>query len=445
MPPPSKNKRSYLSVINPALFAIVAEGFLSRLSFGVISFALPLYAHHLGFSLFQISLLMTLNGAMALILKPLMGWVADHFGLKHSFAASVGLRSLVAFFLAFTHSPWQLYAIKSMHGMSKALRDPSASALIAEQGGKKAIASAFAWYHTAKTMAGSLGKAIAGILLTITLSNYSLVFTVAFVLSVIPLYTVVRYVKDEPATNESRIQTPSLAEVSLSPSVNQSLALDSGAKVAILPFTLLTFLINGTAAMLRGLFPILATDYGGLNEAETGLIYTVSSFVVLLSGPLFGWLSDQGQRELVLLVRSIGNTISSIVYLAAPGFLGFGLGKLIDDAGKSAFRPAWGSLMAHVSSFDRRRRAQTMSWMIVGEDAGTIVGPILAGFLWSTWGLTVMLSVRVLLAIITEVYVTVLNCSLEEQNGSKRSRLGMRHLRRLLHRAPNWFIRMVKR
>jgi MFS family permease len=166
--------------MNPAMLAIVAEGFLSRLSFGIISFALPIYAHRLGFSLFEIGVLMTLNQVVALALKPAMGWIADRMGLKRSFSISIALRSLIALCLVVAQAHWQFYAIKALHGGSKALRDPAANALIAEQGGKKAIASAFAWYHTAKIVAGSMGKAIAGIILTLTASNFPFVFNIAF-------------------------------------------------------------------------------------------------------------------------------------------------------------------------------------------------------------------------------------------------------------------------
>lgn len=429
--------------VNLSLFAIVAEGFLSRLSFGLISFALPLYARHLGLSLTEIGFLVALNEAVALALKPIMGWTSDRFGLKRSFTTAIGLRSLVALLLAFARSPWELYAVRTVHGMSKALRDPSASALIAEQGGKKAIASAFAWYHTAKIVAGSLGKALAGILLTLTASNFSLIFTFSFLISGLPLYAVVRYVRGGNLQDEEATGTSKLTEASPHDQEEGIPTSSSQPKLVLLPFTVLNFLISGTAEMLKGLFPILATEYAGLSEAQTGLIYMASTLVVLVSGPLFGWLSDNGRRELVLLVRSAGNTISSIVYIFAPNFAGFITGKLVDDIGKAAFRPAWGSLMAHISSFDKRRRAQTMSWMILGEDAGTIAGPILAGFLWSTWGLTIMLSTRVLLAIVTEVYTTFLNNSLQEQDGVGQAR--SHHRCRGLRLVPNWFKRKARR
>ncbi|NJM77073.1 MAG: MFS transporter [Acaryochloridaceae cyanobacterium RU_4_10] len=406
------------STANRATIAIVAEGFLSRLSFGIISFALPIYAHRLGLTLFEIGVLMTLNQVVAMVLKPAMGWVADRVGLKRSFTASIVVRSLIALCLVVATSPWQLYAIKAIHGGSKALRDPAANALIAEHGGKKAIASAFAWYHTAKIAAGSMGKAIAGILLTATASNFAFAFNIAFLLSLFPLYSVIRYLKpDKPrettAIAASQSESPLLSQPSDEIDELTSLPPTGTTKSLILSFSILSFAINGTAEMLRGLFPILATEYAGLSEAETGLIYIVSTVIVLVSGPIFGWLADRGRQELVLLVRSFGNIVSSIVYILAPNLVGFTIGKLSDDAGKGAFRPVWGAIMAQVSSYAPQHRAQTMSWMLVGEDAGAIAGPILAGLLWSTWGLPIMLGVRVLLAIATEAYTLYLTRSLE--------------------------------
>ena len=132
--------------VNPSLLAIVIEGIFSRFSFGVISFALPLYAHHLGLSLTAIGVLMSVNLSVSLALKPLSGWLADRVGLKQGFIAGVGLRIVVPLMLAFFSMPVLLYVAKSVHGISKSVRDPSVDALIAEHGGKKSIASAFAWY-----------------------------------------------------------------------------------------------------------------------------------------------------------------------------------------------------------------------------------------------------------------------------------------------------------
>jgi MFS family permease len=228
---------------------------------------------------------------VAIALKPLMGSLADRFGLKPGLQAAIGLRSLVSLLLAFAALPWQLFAIRGLHGVSISLRDPSVNALIAEHGGKRAIASAFAWYQTAKSVAGAIGKASAGILLTLTASNFSVLFLVAFVLSVLPVVVVARWVR-EPAADVER----TLAELEVS--ADRVETEHPQPRPPIARFAGLGFLTSGTAYMLANLFPIFAVEYAGLTEAETGLIYTIS-IVVVLSGPVFGWLSDHVSHKLV--------------------------------------------------------------------------------------------------------------------------------------------------
>src|SRR5947208_601428 len=240
--------------INFSLLAIVSEGLLSRLSFGLISFSLPLYARHLGLSLKEVGILAALNSAVAVGLKPLLGWTADRFGLKRTYLAAISLRSLVSLSLGFAIHPWELFAIRSAHGLSMSLRDPSANALIAEHGTERSTASAFAWYQTARAVAGSVSKAFAGILLTITAANYSLVFFVAFALSVLPLLVVRRYVKEQRDPGSS-----SQAAAQGHDAGTPASLVRCGPK--ILPFVGLGFLIAGSAAMLAGLFPFLATAY----------------------------------------------------------------------------------------------------------------------------------------------------------------------------------------
>jgi MFS family permease len=392
--------------VDPALLAIVGEGFLSRLSFGLISFALPLYAYRLGLSLTAIGFLLSLNLVVAIALKPLMGAAADKFGRKLSFTAAIALRSLVSLLLVFATLPWHLFATRTLHGFSISIRDPAANALIAEHGGKRAIASAFAWYQTAKSVAGALGKTAAGVLLTLSASDFSLVFGVAFVLSLLPIVLVVRYVREadeRPVVAASAVTAPLVDEPKYVEPVRR--------RPPLFRFAGLGFLISGTAYMLTNLFPVLAVEYAGLSEAEAGLIYSLSALVVL-AGPAFGWLSDHVSRKLVLSLRSVANVGSSVAYLVAPNFAGMAGGRMLDDLGKAAFRPAWGALMTYVSSFDKRRRARTMGYLTAGEDAGEALGPVVAGFLWSTWGVTVLLVVRIVAAVAAEVYTLLLTRSL---------------------------------
>jgi MFS family permease len=397
LPPPSLRP-------SPALFVILAEGFLSRLSFGMIGFVLPLFAYRkLGLSLVETGALFSLNLIAEQLFKPLMGWVADRIGLKRAFTIAIAIRSVVALLFSFASAPWHVYSIRFLHGFSESLRDPSVSALIAENADKRVMASSFAWYATAKQSAGSLGRALGGVLLGLSMERYSLVFGVAFALSFLPLFVVARYLKEPIHTHG----TDEAAETANG-------AAGGEAAGAILSYAILGFLIACTAQMISNLFPILATEYGHLTTAQTGLIYIGSILVVVVAGPLFGWISDHVNQKLVLTVRGVANTFSSIVFYFYPTFIGLAVGSLADSIGKAAFRPAWGSLMARVSSYDRKRRARTMSYLSLGEGLGETVGPILGGLLWSTRGVGAMLGARVLLAVIGEIYALRVGRSLSK-------------------------------
>jgi MFS family permease len=156
--------------------------------------------------------------------------------------------------------------------------------------------------------------------------------------------------------------------------------------------------------MLSGLFPVIATEYAHLSKAQAGIIYTVSTLAAICSGPVFGWLADKVSGKLVFLVRSMANILSSALYLIMPTYAGIALARTADDVGKAAFRPAWGALMARISATDKNHRARTMSWLSMGEDAGGVAAPVLAGLLWNLWGIAALMAARIALAIVTEIY-----------------------------------------
>jgi MFS family permease len=385
--------------------ALVLEGFLSRLSFGLLTFALPLYGRQLGLSIVQIGLLSSLAQTVSLVLKPVMGGLADRWGLRRSLVGALVIRSLLCLAYMLTTVPWQLYTVRGAHGVSDSLRDPAVHALIAENGGKRSIASAFAWYQTAKTAAGSVGKSVAGVLLA-TAGGFGLTFGVSFALSLLPVIAVLALVpRDARGTRAHPAPSPRSVPAKPSPPATPP-GDEVGAAPSppgVLSFAGLGFLVAGTSSMLTSLFPIIATEYAGLSTAQAGLLYLVTP-ALAFTGPFWGWVADRVSRPAVLSFRSIANVLSALVYLVSPTLAGVWVGKSLDDLGKAAFRPAWGSLMAEVSGRDRTHRARVMGFLTSGEDAGDIVAPVLAGLLWSVWGVPALLVGRMLVAGVTEVY-----------------------------------------
>jgi MFS family permease len=160
--------------------------------------------------------------------------------------------------------------------------------------------------------------------------------------------------------------------------------------------------------MLSGIFPVLVIEYARLSPFYLSLFYVIAT-VVAFSGPIFGWLSDHVGNKFVLTVRSVANIVSSFLYIVAPNAVGFTIGRALDDLGKAAFKPAWGSLMAEFSSRDKRRRARMFGYMTSGEDAGEIAGPLLAGAMATGVGIPAMLGARIVFAAATEVYTVAVS------------------------------------
>jgi MFS family permease len=391
-----RSVRNAWGPINNSLLAILAEGFSSRLSFGIISFVLPLFAYRkLGLNLTEVGVLFSLNLVAEQLFKPAMGWVADRIGLRLSFTIAIALRSAVALLFALVSAPWQVYCIRFLHGFSESLRDPSVNTLIAENSNPRTFGASFAWYSTAKMVAGSIGKALGGLLLVWTGTSYSTVFLISFALSVLPLFVVLRFVRAPQVIPASSQDGTRKTETGAS---------ETPPRNRLLSVAVLGFLLAATAQMVQQLFPLLATEYAGLNLSQTSLIYAISVVLLLISGPLFGWLSDNVSRKGVLMVRGLANTISSVLFWFFPGFIGLATASVVDSMGKAAFRPAWGALMAQVSSLDRGRRARTMGYLSLGEGLGETLGPMLGGLLWHLWGIPVLFGARLILALIGEVY-----------------------------------------
>lgn len=375
--------------------AVVVEGFTSRLAFGLLSFALPLYAYHLGLSLAQIGLLLSTNMAVAVVLKPAMGGLIDRIGVRTAYVIAVVLRTLVLVLLVLAAGPALLFTARALHGVSIALRDPASSTVLAALGGKKAVAQRFAWYQTVKSVAGSAGQFAAGVLLTVLLDNYTVVFLLAAVLSGVPLVVVLWGLRG-PLVEGLRLPRPT-----------RRTPMPADLRRALVPYAGLGAMMTGTAYLMANLLPVLAVEYMGLAPAAAASMYLLKS-VVSLTGPLWGWVADRVSLRLVLGVRAMGNAMSSVIWLLFPGYAGLLAGRVADDLGKAAFAPAWGSVMAHVSELDPARRSTTLAWLSSAEDAGEMAGPVVAGVVWATLGLPALLVLRAVLAVATEVYAVLL-------------------------------------
>jgi MFS family permease len=377
---------------NPTLLAVWAEGFLTRAGYSMVGFALPLYALSLGMGMAEIGLLYALRTVVTILVKPATGWAADRFGPKPTLVTAVALRCLVCLLFGFASAPWHLYAIRVLNGAATAAREPTALALIARHGHRERMASAFAAYITARNLGRAIGYAAAGVL--IQAAGYFTIFAIAFVTSCAALVTVLRYVA---SGREGLDRSP--APVGPPPAPARAWTLYRG----LLGYAGFGLTIAASAEMMRGLFPVIATVYGHLTEAQSGLIMSIAMLASLVAAPIFAWASDRFSRKVALAARGVANTVSSLLYIIVPTFSGFLAARVIDETGKAAFNPTWAALLAEAAEADPERQARIMTFGDSAYTLGEILGPLLAGALMAGFGVPVMLGTRAVLALATEI------------------------------------------
>ena len=386
-----------------AIAAVIAEGFLGRLAFGMVSFALPLYAYSLGLSLSEIGLLVSLRTVASMVLKPVAGLAADRYGVRTVYMAGSLVRMLSVAGLLVADGYAALAAVRLLQGMSAAGRDVASLGVIARDAESR-IGSAYSWYATAKHVGGVAGAAVAGLVLGAAGGSFDTLFGLVLGLALLPLAAAWLGLQEVPEEDETRESQPRAKDgrVPVPAGESRRTGLIGLVRELAAPASV-AGLVATSAYMVHGIFPVLATEYAGLSEAETGVIYSLSAAVFLAAGPTFGWVVDRRGAKIGVAWRAAANIGSSLLYLASPSFAGLALARAVDDSGKAAFRPAWAVAVAGIADADPPRRGQRLGVLDTSQSAGEVIGPLLAGVLWQTGGVVALFGVRIAIAAVAEV------------------------------------------
>jgi MFS family permease len=390
-----------------ALATVLAEGFLGRLTFGMVSFAMPLYAHKLGLPLSLIGVLVSLRTLCVLPLKPVAGWLADRIGVRSVYLLGIFARTLSAAVLLFSGGFAGLMAVRLLQGASAAGRDVASLGVIARDAASR-VGTAYGSYASAKHVGGVAGAGLAGLIIAVSGGAYQPLFVIVLCMSLLPMAAAWFGLREEPDSGPAGEPEPEAVE--------PGAADDEGrpGKVGRIADTIATvqelagpasvgMLVATSAYMVHGLFPILATQYAGLSEAEAGLIYSFSAAFFLVGGPLFGWLIDRYGRIFGIAWRSAANIGSSFMYIAFPNFIGLAAARSFDDSGKGAFRPAWASTIAGIAARDPQKSGRRLGVLDTSQSVGEAIGPALATLLWQSGGVFALFGVRIVIAVVAEV------------------------------------------
>src|SRR3989337_1173390 len=153
-------------------------------------------------------------------------------------------------------------------------------------------------------------------------------------------------------------------------------------------FLFAMILANIAGSMTNMLMPIYLTELGA-SVGQVGLVFTLTSIVVLVLQILGGWISDSIGRLRAIAIGSLGGVLGFIALLLAPSWQWMLLALSITQIPYALVGPSFSAFIAENSREENRGRVYGISdtvYQVVG-----VVGPPLGGFLAGRYGFKIML------------------------------------------------------
>ena len=158
-------------------------------------------------------------------------------------------------------------------------------------------------------------------------------------------------------------------------------------------FLFAMILANIAGSMTTMLMPIYLTELGA-SVGQVGLVFTLTSVVILSLQILGGWISDSIGRLRAIAIGSVGGVLGFIALLLAPSWQWMVLALAINQIPYALVGPSFSAFIAENSSEANRGRVYgvtDMIYQVVG-----VIGPPLGGLVAGAYGFKPMLLVATL-------------------------------------------------
>ena len=189
--------------------AVVVEGFFTRLGFGMVTFALPLYGLSIGMNIAEVGLLAGARAMVEPVVKPLAGRFVDRYGIRRGYLGAVSIRLIGSVLLFTATTPAALLGVRFLQGAASAARDPASISLIARQS-KLRLGRAFSATIGARDLGNVLAGVLAGGVLAVTGGSFKVLWAVVVALAVVPVVVVHRWVATDEVPPASAMNNTTL-------------------------------------------------------------------------------------------------------------------------------------------------------------------------------------------------------------------------------------------
>lgn len=339
---------------------------LVSLSFGVISFLLPIYSKEMGLSATQIGGMFSVFSLMLLIVKPLIGRWTDKIGWKWFLVVAMGLYGLAFYLLAGATSSWMLYAVRMTQAIGSAFLSIASYSMAVALSGESEVGKQLGKVQSTQAtgmMIGTTASIIVFFNMPFLEAWHKLFVFFAMMAAVGGLIICLR-VKDDVKVLASKNKTTLKIKYSKS----------------LLGIFLITFILALCSSMLSPILMVYLQDYFTKDLMQLSLAFFPSAMIYIVLGSKLGYLGDRyGYKKMMIIGTAMNCIVAFLIpftaYLVPLAILWCvdAVGDIIEGTSKSAF-------LSQIVEEDVRGQVYGICGSV--GSLGAMIGPVLGGVLY---------------------------------------------------------------
>lgn len=330
------------------------------------------FGNELGLPLTIVTTLTTISAIMSLLSSFIAGSIADKIGRKLTMVISLSVTGLSLALMTQAHTYAQFAILMAFRGAFRPLYRVGSDAMVADLVPSQQRDDAYALTRLSKNVGVALGPAMGGLMIA---SSYKITFLVAAITSLL-FALLIGFFTDETLPDAARE-----IQEKLSTNIKAYLGIFQDRIYAsfILGFTLRQI----AGSILWVLLGVYAIEQYGLTENLYGLIPTVNAVMVVF---LQLFVTRRTSKYRPLIIMSLGTLfyglgVGSIAF--GTGFWGFLVSMVIVTIGELMVIPTASTYTANRAPETMRGRYMSILALTMG--AGSMIGPLLGGFLNDTF------------------------------------------------------------
>jgi MFS family permease len=352
---------------------LTAVSFTVALGYGIVAPAIPEFARQFGVSTAEAASVVSAFALVRVVGALPAGRLVDRFGEHSVMAAGIAVVAVSSLLAAFSHSFTQLIVLRGVGGLGSAMFSVSSLTLLLASVPGELRGRASGLYSGGFLIGGISGPAVGGLVAAWSLRAPFLIYGG---LLVIPAVIAAFGLRDAPQRRASQ-QLPARPFAALAGALrNAAFRAAASANLAD------GFAVVGVRAAI---VPLFVRDVLHRSPVWTGIgfgLFAVLNAAMLLPG---GWVADAVGRRPVIIAGCAVSAGGMVVLAVLPGLGGYLAGLAVAGLGSGLLDVAPSAMIGDI--LPERGGSLVAVYQMAG-DAGTVTGPVAAGFLVDTFSYT---------------------------------------------------------